>query len=213
MSYVAPVKDMLFDIRHLANIEQVAQLPGFEDAGFDTAQAVLEEAARFNQDVIAPLNWEGDRNPSSWKDGVVTTTPGFKRAFEQFVEGGWQGLQHPAAFGGQGLPKTRHNRLKVCAQSVSARESKGPAPRELNTGAESKGIESTAPTNTFDTPRNLQRDNRRGHATLGITLVESRGPKGSPSLSEPLAGTRCTCCNNNTSPRSQNQSLSQAREH
>ena len=106
MSYVAPVKDMLFDIRHLANIEQVAQLPGFEDAGFDTAQAVLEEAAKFNQDVIAPLNWEGDKNPSSWKDGVVTTTPGFKRAFEQFVEGGWQGLQHPAAFGGQGLPKT-----------------------------------------------------------------------------------------------------------
>ena len=106
MSYVAPVKDMLFDIRHLAQIDQVAQLPGFEDAGFDTAQAVLEEAAKFNQDVVAPLNWEGDKNPSSWKDGVVTTTPGFKRAFEQFVEGGWQGLQHPAAYGGQGLPKT-----------------------------------------------------------------------------------------------------------
>ena len=106
MSYVAPVKDMLFDIRHLAHIDRVAQLPGFEDAGFETAQAVLEEAAKFNQDVVAPLNWEGDRNPSSWKDGVVTTTPGFKRAFEQFVEGGWQGLQHPAAFGGQGLPKT-----------------------------------------------------------------------------------------------------------
>jgi len=106
MSYIAPLKDMLFGIKHLANIDQVAQLPGFEDAGYDTAQAVLEECAKFNQDVVAPLNWEGDKNPSSWKDTVVTTTPGFKEAFKQYAEGGWQGLQHPADFGGQGLPKT-----------------------------------------------------------------------------------------------------------
>ncbi|MFO1261889.1 MAG: acyl-CoA dehydrogenase [Rhodoferax sp.] len=106
MSYVAPVKDMLFNIQHLANIDQIAQIPGFEDAGFDTAQAVLEEAAKFTQDVIAPLNWEGDKYPSSWHDGKVTATPGFKDAFKQFAEGGWQGLQHPTDFGGQGLPKT-----------------------------------------------------------------------------------------------------------
>src|SRR6218665_1380264 len=97
---------MLFNIRHLARIEQIAQLPGFEDAGLETAQAVLEESARFNQDVAAPLNEAGDRNPSSWNDGVVTTTPAFKQAFQQFAAGGWQGLQHPADFGGQGLPKT-----------------------------------------------------------------------------------------------------------
>ena len=106
MSYVAPVKDMLFAIGHLAGIEQVAQLPGFEEAGLDTAQAVLEECARFTGGVVAPLNVVGDRNPSSWKDGVVTTTPGFKQAFRQYAEGGWQGLQHPVDFGGQGLPKT-----------------------------------------------------------------------------------------------------------
>jgi hypothetical protein len=106
MSYTAPVKDMLFCMKELADLEAVARLPGFEDAGLETAQAVLEEAARFNQEVLAPLNWEGDRNPSSWKDGEVTTTPGFKQAFRQFAEGGWQGLQHPAGFGGQGLPKT-----------------------------------------------------------------------------------------------------------
>src|SRR5450830_45626 len=106
MNYVAPLKDMLFNIQHLADIEQVAQLPGFEDAGFDTAQAVLEEAAKFNEGVLSPLNWEGDKNPSSWKDGVVTATPGFKEAFQQFVQAGWQGLQHPVDFGGQGLPKT-----------------------------------------------------------------------------------------------------------
>ncbi len=106
MSYKAPVKDMLFGIQHLANIDAIAQLPGFEDAGLETAQAVLEECAKFNEAVVAPLNWEGDKNPSSWKDGVVTTTPGFKEAFKQYAEGGWQGLQHPTDVGGQGLPKT-----------------------------------------------------------------------------------------------------------
>ena len=106
MSYTAPIKDMLFDMQHLAHIEQIAQIPGFEDAGFDTAQAVLEECAKFTEGVLAPLNFEGDKNPSSWKDGVVTATPGFKEAFRQLTEGGWQGLQHPQDFGGQGLPKT-----------------------------------------------------------------------------------------------------------
>ncbi len=106
MSYTAPVKDMLFNMQHLAHIEQVAQIPGFEDAGLDTATAVLEECAKFTEGVLAPLNFEGDKNPSSWKDGVVTATPGFKDAFRQLTEGGWQGLQHPQDFGGQGLPKT-----------------------------------------------------------------------------------------------------------
>ena len=75
MSYTAPVKDMLFAIEHLANIEQIAQIPGFEDAGLDTAAAVLEECAKFNEGVLSPLNWEGDKNPSSFQSGVVTTTP------------------------------------------------------------------------------------------------------------------------------------------
>jgi alkylation response protein AidB-like acyl-CoA dehydrogenase len=106
MTYNAPVKDMMFDLEHLAGLGTIAQLPGFEDATPDTAQAVLEECARFNRDVIAPLNQEGDRNPGEWRDGAVTTAPGFREAFRQFAEAGWQGLQHPAEFGGQGLPKT-----------------------------------------------------------------------------------------------------------
>ena len=107
MSYNAPLKDMLFNIEHLARIDQIAQIPGFEDAGLETAQAVLEECAKLNAEVIAPLNWEGDKNPSWHHDGnQVTTTPGFKDAYKQFTEGGWQSLQHPADFGGQGLPKT-----------------------------------------------------------------------------------------------------------
>ena len=106
MTYTAPIKDMLFNMEHLARIEQVAQLPGFEDAGLETAQAVLEECAKLCETVVAPLNVAGDLNPSSFKDGKVTTTPGFADAFKQYAEGGWQGLQHPTDFGGQGLPKT-----------------------------------------------------------------------------------------------------------
>ena len=106
MSFTAPVKDMLFCMEHLANLEQVAQIPGFEDAGLETAQAVLEESAKLCEGAVEPLNVIGDTNPSSFAGGKVTTTPGFKEAYQQFVEGGWQGLQHPADFGGQGLPKT-----------------------------------------------------------------------------------------------------------
>ncbi|MFM0468233.1 acyl-CoA dehydrogenase [Paraburkholderia strydomiana] len=105
MSYTAPIKDMLFVMKELAGLEQIATLPGFEDANLDTAQAVLEESAKLCGEVLAPLNVEGDRNPSSWKDGVVTATPGFKEAFRQFGEGGWQGVQHPVDYEGQGLPK------------------------------------------------------------------------------------------------------------
>ena len=105
MTYQAPLKDMLFAMQTLAGLPAVSALPGFEDYDLDTAQAVLEESAKFCESVVAPLNWEGDKNPSSWKDGVVTTTPGFKEAFKQFADGGWQGVIHPTKFGGQGFPK------------------------------------------------------------------------------------------------------------
>ncbi|MDR5753536.1 MULTISPECIES: acyl-CoA dehydrogenase [unclassified Caballeronia] len=105
MSYTAPLKEMLFVMRDLADMTKVATLPGFEDANLDTAQAVLDEAAKFNGEVLSPLNIEGDRHPSTWANGEVTTTPGFKDAFRQFGEGGWQGVMHPVEYDGQGLPK------------------------------------------------------------------------------------------------------------
>ncbi|MCV2357661.1 acyl-CoA dehydrogenase [Paucibacter sp. TC2R-5] len=106
MTYRAPVKDLMFNMQALADLPALNKIPAFADFDLDTAQAVLEECAKLCEDVIAPLNWEGDKNPSFWKDGQVFTTPGFKEAFKQFAEGGWQGLQHPDEFGGQGLPKT-----------------------------------------------------------------------------------------------------------
>ena len=105
MNYTAPLKDMLFVINELADLDAIAAMPGFEDATRETAQAVLEENARFVQDVIAPLNRAGDTTPSTWKDGVVTTTAGFKNAFKNYGEAGWQGVQHDVEYGGQGLPK------------------------------------------------------------------------------------------------------------
>ena len=75
------------------------------DLDMDTVAGILDEAAKINQDVIAPTNRVGDEQASFLKDGKVTTSPGFKAAFEQYVQGGWQGLSHPEAVGGQDLPK------------------------------------------------------------------------------------------------------------
>ncbi|WP_313170630.1 acyl-CoA dehydrogenase [Massilia oculi] len=105
MSYKAPLKDMQFVLNELANLAEVNALPGCEDATPDTVEAVLEENAKFCGEVIAPLNHAGDKEPSYWKDGSVTTTKGFKEAFRAYADAGWQGMQHPQEFGGQGLPK------------------------------------------------------------------------------------------------------------
>ena len=117
--YNAPLKDMLFVMKELAGLEDIATLPGFEDAGLETAQAVLDESAKLCGEVLAPLNVEGDRNPSAWKDGVVTATPGFREAFRQFAEGGWQGVQHPVEYEGQGLPKLIATRPGANSKSLS----------------------------------------------------------------------------------------------
>ncbi|MBA3478703.1 MAG: acyl-CoA dehydrogenase [Lautropia sp.] len=105
MTYAAPLREMLFVIRELAGLEAVRKLPGFEEATDDTIEAVLQEAARFNAEVLAPLNRSGDIEPASIRDGEVSTSPGFREAFRLFGQSGWQGVLHPVEFGGQGLPK------------------------------------------------------------------------------------------------------------
>ena len=105
VTYMASVKEMLFVMKEPVALEDIATLPGFEDANLHMVQAVLEESANLCGEVLAPLNVEGGRNPSSWKDGKVTATSGFADAFRQFAEGGWQGVQHLLGYEGQGLPK------------------------------------------------------------------------------------------------------------
>lgn len=105
MSYQAPLKDIEFTLQHVAGLADVAALPGYEEASADTAGAVLEECARFCESVLAPLNRVGDTVPARVADGVVTTSPGWTEAYAQFAAGGWQGVMHPAEYGGAGLPK------------------------------------------------------------------------------------------------------------
>ena len=103
--YVAPLKEMRFVMQELADLDQVVSLPGCEEASPDVVDAILEEAARFSGEVLSPLNRVGDRDGAKWKDTVVTTSPGFKEAYRQFVDNGWNGLGCDPEFGGQGLPK------------------------------------------------------------------------------------------------------------
>jgi alkylation response protein AidB-like acyl-CoA dehydrogenase len=106
MSYTAPVKDIKFVMQELAGLETINKLPGCEDATLETVEAILEEDAKFCGEVLAPLNRSGDLEHSVRQaDGSVKTPKGFKEAFKQFGEGGWQGLHFPTEFGGQGLPK------------------------------------------------------------------------------------------------------------
>jgi alkylation response protein AidB-like acyl-CoA dehydrogenase len=105
-TYHAPLADMKFVLNELAGLSQVASLPGFEDATPDTVTAILEEAGKFATEVLDPLNASGDREGSTLlADGTVKTPSGFKAAYRQYVENGWNGLTKPIEFGGQNLPQ------------------------------------------------------------------------------------------------------------
>ena len=104
-TYHAPLKEMEFVLNELAGLAQIAKLPGFEEATPDTVAAVLGEAAKFATNVLDPLNVSGDREGSKLlPDGTVKTPAGFKDAYKQFVENGWNGLTKNPEYGGQGLP-------------------------------------------------------------------------------------------------------------
>ncbi|HEX7054489.1 MAG TPA: acyl-CoA dehydrogenase N-terminal domain-containing protein, partial [Burkholderiales bacterium] len=103
--YQAPLKDIRFVLNELAGLSEVAKLPGYEDASPDTVDAILEEASKFASEVLDPINYSGDQEGSIWKDGAVRTPRGFKEAYQQYVQGGWNALPFEAQWGGQGLPK------------------------------------------------------------------------------------------------------------
>ena len=106
--YTAPLADIRFCLYDLLEAEKLfATLPGCETLNRELVDAVLDEAAKFSQVVLAPLNVVGDKEECHYDKatGAVTTPTGFKHAYEQYVEGGWAGLTAPEAFGGQGLPE------------------------------------------------------------------------------------------------------------
>lgn len=103
MNYQAPLKELRFVLNQLADLPSICSLPGYEDCSVELVDAILEEGAKFAEQELAPINQPGDQG-AHWADGVVTAPPGFKDAWQRYVESGWVGLRAPSEYGGQGLP-------------------------------------------------------------------------------------------------------------
>ncbi|MFA5939330.1 MAG: acyl-CoA dehydrogenase C-terminal domain-containing protein [Sinimarinibacterium sp.] len=104
-AYKAPLRDIRFLLDEVFDFPaHYAGLSNGKDADPDTVNAILEECAKFCEEVLSPLNLPGDEEGCHFNSGEVKTPKGFKEAYEQFATGGWQGLSHPAEYGGQGMP-------------------------------------------------------------------------------------------------------------
>jgi 3-(methylthio)propanoyl-CoA dehydrogenase len=104
MTYVAPLADMRFVLEEIAGLSEIAQLPGCEPVAPDLVEAILGEAGKLAETVLAPLNQPADRAGSVLENGVVRTPPGFREGYTRYVDGGWNGLTGDPEYGGQGLP-------------------------------------------------------------------------------------------------------------
>ncbi len=107
-TYSAPVRDMLFLYNETLGGDALQQLPGFEDVDADTVAAILEEAGKFCENILLPLNRDGDEIGCTFAEGKVTTPAGFREAYRDFTDAGWCALAMAEEYGGQGLPKTLH---------------------------------------------------------------------------------------------------------
>ena len=109
MSYKAPLEDMNFLLNQVFNIqESLNGIDAFADFDSELYSAILEEAAKFSENVLFPINREGDEEGCGFDNGTVTTPKGFKEAYKEFCESGWQSTSCDPDFGGQGLPKSLH---------------------------------------------------------------------------------------------------------
>lgn len=104
MTYVPPTQDMMFVLTDVVGLSSLPEHPAFGTLDADVVASILEPASQLAADVLAPLNVSGDKNPAKLSDGKVTTSPGFKDAYKQYCEGGWNSVVFDPAHGGQGLP-------------------------------------------------------------------------------------------------------------
>ncbi len=105
MTYRAPVADIAFALKHATGFAPALAQGLYGDLAEDLVDAVLGEAGRFATDVLAPLNVIGDRHGTPFRDGTVTTPPGWRQAYRDWAAAGWNGLAAPAQWGGQDLPQ------------------------------------------------------------------------------------------------------------
>jgi len=105
MGYRAPVSDILFTMRHAGGLDEGVRTGIYADLSLDLAHSTLVEAAKFAENVLSPLNRVGDKVGATWKDGAVTTPPGWTDAYAQFAAGGWQAMTGAHEYGGMGLPQ------------------------------------------------------------------------------------------------------------
>ena len=104
--YTAPVEDMMFLFEKLRNNKNYNELEKYKEVSSDLVKDILQEAAKINQNLILPLAKVGDENPAVLENGVVRTPPGYKEAYQKYIEDGWTSLSCDPKYGGQGMPKT-----------------------------------------------------------------------------------------------------------
>jgi acyl-CoA dehydrogenase len=141
MTYAPPLEEHRFALNHVADLEAVSKLNGYQHADPATVATILEEAGRFFAEVMAPLNRVGDSQGSTLDDdGQVRTPTGFTEAYRKFVESGWPGAHLPAEWGGGGLPylvgvviqemfKTANMAFSLCGMLTPGDGRSHPAPR------------------------------------------------------------------------------------
>ena len=105
-SYTAPVEDMMFLFEKLSDNKNYNELEKYKEVSVDLVKDILEEAAKINQNIILPLAKVGDENPAVLENGVVRTPPGYKEAYQKYIQDGWTSLSCDPKYGGQGMPKT-----------------------------------------------------------------------------------------------------------
>ena len=104
--FTPPLRDIKFNLRHIANLDGLIGYPGFEHVDADTIDGALDEAGRFMSEVVAPTNRAGDETGCTWNDGDVATPEAFKDAWRKYVDAGWSAVAGPPEFGGHGFPET-----------------------------------------------------------------------------------------------------------